>query len=45
MKYAGYDAIIIEGKSPTPVWLKIVDDEVSLEPANTLWGKGMFDQG
>jgi aldehyde:ferredoxin oxidoreductase len=43
MKFAGYDAIIIEGKSPNPVWLKIVDDQVTLESADTLWGKGMFD--
>ncbi|MCK8044915.1 aldehyde ferredoxin oxidoreductase [Shewanella sp. 1CM18E] len=43
MKYAGYDAIIIEGKSSTPVWLKIIDDKVTLEPADSLWGKGMFD--
>ena len=26
MKFAGYDAIIIEGKSPSPVWINIKDD-------------------
>ncbi len=42
MKYAGWDAIIIEGKSPKPVWLKIENDKVSLEDARYLWGKGIF---
>lgn len=40
MKYAGYDAIIIEGKSPKPVWINIQDDKVSIENAAFLWGKG-----
>lgn len=40
MKYAGYDAIIIEGKSEKPVWINIRDDKVSIEPADFLWGKG-----
>ncbi|XNM59586.1 aldehyde ferredoxin oxidoreductase N-terminal domain-containing protein [Escherichia coli] len=40
MGLAGYDVIIIEGKAKSPVWLKIKDDEVSLEKAEFLWGKG-----
>ena len=40
MKYAGYDVIIIEGKSRSPVWLHIRDDKVSIEPADFIWGKG-----
>ncbi|MFE8146763.1 aldehyde ferredoxin oxidoreductase [Brenneria goodwinii] len=40
MKYAGYDAIIIEGKAPAPVWINIQDDQVSIENAAFLWGKG-----
>jgi len=43
MKYAGYDAIIIEGKASHPVWLRIEDDNVSLENASRLWGQGIFD--
>lgn len=43
MKFAGFDAIAIEGKAASPVWLKIVDDKVTLEPADALWGKGIFD--
>lgn len=42
MKYAGYDAIIIEGKASHPVWLRIEDDEVALENARHLWGQGIF---
>ena len=43
MKYAGYDAIVIEGKAPRPVWLRIEDGNVSLENASKLWGQGIFD--
>ncbi len=43
LKFAGWDAIILEGASKTPVWLKIEDDKVSLEDASHLWGKGTVD--
>ncbi len=43
LKYAGYDAIIIEGKSDKPVWLRIADQDVTLEDATMLWGHGTFD--
>ncbi|WFA09989.1 aldehyde ferredoxin oxidoreductase [Tissierella sp. Yu-01] len=43
MKFAGYDAIIIEGASKSPVWIKIEDDKVSIEDASGLWGKGVID--
>ncbi len=39
LKFAGYDGIIVEGKASEPVVLKIEDDEVSLQPAGSLWGK------
>ena len=38
IKYAGYDAIILEGKSPNPVYLRIDDGDVTLESAADLWG-------
>jgi aldehyde:ferredoxin oxidoreductase len=38
MKFAGYDAIIIEGASRTPVTLVIDDDRIHLEDATQLWG-------
>lgn len=37
-KCAGYDMLILEGKSPKPVYLKIEDDEVTLEDAAEIWG-------
>jgi aldehyde:ferredoxin oxidoreductase len=40
LKYAGYDAIILEGISPKPVYLFIDDDKVELRDAADLWGKG-----
>lgn len=43
LKYAGYDGLIIKGASKSPVYLKIVDDQVSLEDATPLVGKGIFE--
>ncbi len=39
LKYAGYDMVIFEGKSPKPVYLSIDDDKVELRSAEELWGK------
>lgn len=38
LKMAGYDMLILEGSSPTPVYLLIIDDEVRLMPAEEYWG-------
>jgi aldehyde:ferredoxin oxidoreductase len=43
LKYAGYDGIIIQGKSDRPVWLRIVDQDVTLEDASVFWGEGTFN--
>lgn len=43
LKYAGYDGLIIKGASDTPVYLKIIDDQVSLEDAEDMMGKGIFE--
>ena len=43
MKYAGYDAIIIEGKSSKPVYVAIKDDDVQIKDASALWGKFTMD--
>ena len=42
-KYAGYDAMILEGQSDKPVYIKIDDDKVSIEDASEVWGKGTFE--
>jgi len=39
LKRTGYDAIIIEGRAKTPVYLWIQDGEVGLRDASHLWGK------
>jgi aldehyde:ferredoxin oxidoreductase len=43
LKFAGYDAVIIEGKSDKPVYLYIEDDKVELRSADKLWGKGAHE--
>jgi len=39
LKKAGFDAIIIKGSSPTPVYLYIKDGQVEIKDATRLWGK------
>jgi len=41
LKYAGYDALIVEGKSDKPVWLFIRDGRVEIRDARHLWGTGI----
>jgi len=43
LKFAGYDLLALEGRSPEPVYLWILDDRVELRPAADLWGKGVFE--
>ncbi len=38
LKFAGWDMIIFEGKSPKPVYLSIVNDQAELKDAAHLWG-------
>ena len=38
LKYAGYDAVVITGKSPKPVYLWICDGQAELRDAGDLWG-------
>lgn len=39
LKFAGYDAIILEGKAEMPMYLNILDDKIELLDAGDLWGK------
>ena len=41
LKFAGWDSIIVQGKASSPVWIKIVDDKVTIEDAKWLWGNGV----
>ncbi len=42
LKFAGYDAVIIQGKAPRPAFINIADDKVSVEDAAFIWGKDTF---
>ncbi|MDM7995471.1 MAG: aldehyde ferredoxin oxidoreductase family protein [Acidobacteriota bacterium] len=39
LKYAGYDMIILEGRSAKPVYLWICDDVIEIRDAAGIWGK------
>lgn len=39
LKLAGYDAVIVEGRAPYPVYLYIEDEKVEVRPAFKYWGK------
>src|SRR5450759_618589 len=43
LKMAGWDMVIVEGKSPKPVYLHIENDKAELVSAADLWGKTTWD--
>ena len=43
IKYAGYDAVIIEGKLAKPGYILINDDKVEFKDASHIWGKGSHE--
>jgi aldehyde:ferredoxin oxidoreductase len=43
MKFAGWDMIIFEGKSPKPVYLYLENDKAELRDAGHLWGKTCWE--
>jgi aldehyde:ferredoxin oxidoreductase len=43
MKFAGWDMIIFEGKSPKPVYLHVENDKAELRDAAHLWGKTTWE--
>ncbi len=40
LKFAGYDALIIEGVAKRPVYIWIKDDSVEIKDAENVWGLG-----
>ena len=42
-KQAGYDAIIIEGKSESPVYVMLTDEAVEIRDAGHLWGRSVME--
>jgi aldehyde:ferredoxin oxidoreductase len=43
LKFAGYDAVVIEGASDKPVYLVIQDGKAEIKDASFLWGKGAIE--
>jgi aldehyde:ferredoxin oxidoreductase len=42
LRFAGYDGILITGKSNIPCWISIVDDQVAIHDARELWGMDTY---
>ncbi len=43
LKHAGYDAIIVEGRSHRPCYLYVTDEKVEIRDATALWGKTTWE--
>ena len=43
LKFAGYDGVVIQGKSDKPVYLFIQDGTAEIRDASNLWGKTTFE--
>lgn len=43
LKFAGYDLVIFEGRSPKPVYVWIRNDKVEIRDASEIWGKEVPD--
>jgi aldehyde:ferredoxin oxidoreductase len=43
LRKAGYDALVVEGASTSPVYIDIMDDDVQVKNASHLWGKMTLD--
>jgi len=43
LKKTGHDGIVFEGKSEKPVYMEILDDQITLKDATDLWGKDTYE--
>lgn len=43
LKLAGYDALVVQGKSDKPVYIFIENDAVEMRDASALWGKSAIE--
>ena len=43
LKKAGYDGVVISGRSPKPVYLWIHDGKAEILDGSSLWGKGVYE--
>ncbi len=42
LKFSGWDMVILEGKSPKPVYILIQDDKCTIEDASPIWGTSVW---
>ncbi|MBU7031133.1 MAG: aldehyde ferredoxin oxidoreductase family protein [Theionarchaea archaeon] len=38
LKFAGYDALVLEKRAPQPVYIRIFNEKIDILPAGSLWG-------
>lgn len=43
LKFAGFDAIVVRGKSAKPVYLYINDGQVEIKDADNIWGRNNWE--
>jgi aldehyde:ferredoxin oxidoreductase len=43
LKQAGWDGVVVQGKSDRPVWINIINDKVVIEDAQKLWGLNTYE--
>ena len=43
LKNAGYDHVVISGKTEKPTYLQIIDDHVELRDAKDMWGQDIVE--
>jgi aldehyde:ferredoxin oxidoreductase len=43
IKFAGYDQIVLEGRSREPVYVFVDDDEITFRDASHLWGMDVYE--
>ncbi len=43
LKFAGWDGVVVQGKSDSPVYIDIIDDKVTIEDAKSLWGLNVWE--
>lgn len=43
LKFAGYDGLILEGKTPQPSYIWIEDDKIRILSAKDIWGMYVYD--
>jgi len=41
LKFAGWDAVVVEGKAKKPVYIWIKDDKIEIRDASNIWGKSI----